>query len=125
MAVSTASVAVPLALSAALVAACSDSTVSYQDDIKPILEKNCNECHLLGGEGYEASGFSTENYQGLMRGTRFGPVIDSGSAISSTLYLLVAGKTDPSIQMPHGRTALSDEEIATIEKWIDQGAKDN
>ena len=125
MSVSNASIAVPLALAAVLAAGCSESPLSYQADIKPILEKNCNECHLAGGEGYEASGFDTGSYEGLMKGTKFGPVIDPGSAISSSLYLLVAGKTDPSIQMPHGRAALSEEEVSAIEKWIDQGAKDN
>jgi hypothetical protein len=125
MSVSNASIAVSLTLSAALVAGCSEPTLSYQRDIKPILEKNCNECHLLGGEGYQASGFATASYEGLMKGTKFGPVVDPGSAISSSLYLLVSGKTDASIQMPHGRAALSDEEVAAIEKWIDQGAKNN
>jgi len=125
MAVSNASIAVPLALSAALVAGCSEPTLSYRSDIKPILEKNCFECHVAGGEGAEASGFVMNTYQGLMKGTKFGPVIQPGSAISSTLYLMVSGKTDASIQMPHGRASLSDDEVAAIEKWIDQGAKDN
>jgi cytochrome c553 len=125
MADSTASVALSLALSAVLVAGCSESTLSYQADVQPILEKNCSECHRAGGEGQVASGFATDSYQGLMKGTKFGPVIDPGSAISSSLYLLVAGKTDSSIRMPHGRSPLSDEEVAAIEKWIDQGAKDN
>ena len=125
MPVSNASIAVPLALLAALVAGCSQSTMSYQADIKPIMEKRCNGCHLAGGEGYEASGFATGSYEGLMKGTKFGPVIDPGSAISSSLYLLVAGKTHSSIQMPHGGAALPESEVAAIEKWIDQGAKNN
>ena len=37
------------------------------------------------------------------------------------------GKTlfDPSIQMPHGKTKLTEAELAIIRKWVDQGAKNN
>jgi hypothetical protein len=38
---------------------------------------------------------------------------------------LVAGKVDPSIRMPHGKEALTQEEITAIEHWIEQGAKNN
>jgi hypothetical protein len=125
MSVSHVSIAVAVALSAALVAGCSEAPLSYQADIRPIMEKHCDGCHLVGGEGYEASGFATGSYEDLMKGTKFGPVIDPGSAISSSLYLMVAGKTDPSIRMPHGDATLSKDEVAAIEKWIDQGAKNN
>ncbi len=114
-----------LALSAVLVAGCSEGTISYQADIKPILEKNCYECHVVGGKGYEKSGFLIDSYQGLMKGTKFGPVIVPDSAISSSLYLLVAGKTNASIQMPHDRSPISEEQVVAIEAWIDQGAKNN
>ena len=60
-----------------------------------------------------------------MKGTQYGPVIVAGDSASSTLYRLVAGKVDKSIQMPHGKEKLSSAEVATIENWIDQGAKNN
>jgi hypothetical protein len=69
-----------------------------------------------------ASGFSVDSCETLMAGTRLVPVIVAGSAESSTLYRMVAGKTDPSIRMPHGKDPLSDEQIQTIKIWIDQGA---
>jgi hypothetical protein len=114
-----------LALSAALVAGCSKGTLSYQADIKPILKENCYECHDVEGKGYKKSGFLIDSYQGLMKGTKFGPVIVPESAISSSLYLLVAGKTNASIQMPHDRAPISEDQVAAIEAWIDQGAKNN
>ena len=58
-----------------------------------------------------------------MKGTKFGPVVVAGDPLSSSLYRLVAGKVDPSIRMPHGKEALSQEEILKIEQWIEQGAK--
>ncbi len=97
--------------------------LTYQADIRPILEKNCFECHLAGGQGYEKSGFLMDSYEHFMKGTKFGPVIHPGSSVSSSLYRLVAGKADPSIRMPHGKNPLSEKDIETIKTWIDQGAK--
>jgi hypothetical protein len=117
-----------IALPAALVG-CSNAEsakpVSFQNDVKPILDANCLECHTDGGAGTEASGFLMTSYDELMRGTKYGPVVDPGSSISSTLVLLVEGKADPSLRMPHGRDPLPPEQIAVIKDWVDQGAKDN
>lgn len=99
--------------------------VTYADDVKPIIEARCLECHVSGQAGAEASGFVVDSYAGLMKGTRLGAVIVPGSAASSTLFRLVSGEADPSIQMPHGKETLTDEEIETIKVWIDQGAAQN
>lgn len=108
---------------AALQTGCSEKPLTYQANVKPIIDANCVECHALGGPGYEKSGLRMDTYEGLMKGTKFGPVIVPGSSVSSTLYLLVAGKADPSIRMPHGKAALPDKDVATLAAWIDQGAK--
>ncbi len=115
-------------------AACGQREVSFTAEVLPILEVACLECHTTGGEGIAASGFAVNDYDAVMKGTQFGPVVVAGSSISSTLYMVVAGKTDPEIRMPpHHEKAwaegrgepLADEEIATIAAWIDQGAKNN
>ena len=98
---------------------------SYAKDINPILQKKCANCHMEGGEGTEKSGFLVSSYDAVMKGTKFGPVIIAGDATSSTLYRLVSGKVDKSIRMPHGEGGLSPEEIAVLQNWIDQGAKNN
>jgi hypothetical protein len=112
------------AISALLLLGCSakPAALSYNTDVKPLVDKYCTECHLKGGAGTEASGFITESYESVMKGTKFGPVVVAGDPLSSSLYRLVAGKVDPSIRMPHGKKSLSMEEIRTIEKWIEQGA---
>jgi hypothetical protein len=111
-----------------------EGRVSYTADIKPIMDNYCLSCHTTAGEGQAASGFAVDSYAAVMKGTNFGPVIVPGSSISSTLYLVVASKTDPKIHMPphhdeslaEGRGfELSQEHIETIAKWIDQGAQDN
>jgi hypothetical protein len=101
------------------------ASVSFKSDVKPLIDKYCTECHVPGGDGAIASGFVTETYASVMKGTKYGPVVVAGHPLSSSLYRLVAGKVDPSIQMPHGKEALSPEEITAIEQWIEQGAKDN
>ena len=116
------------------IAGCGRSEVSYSADVQPILEIACIECHTSSGEGVAASGFSVNDYESVMKGTTLGAVVVSGSSISSTLYRVIAGKTDPEIRMPphheeswaDGRgTPLADDEIQLIADWIDQGAKNN
>lgn len=99
--------------------------VSFKAQVQPVVKKHCAECHTGGGAGTQKSGFTVDSYQGLMKGTKFGPVVIPGSAVSSSLYRLVSGDVDPSIRMPHGRDPLPEAEIKLIELWIDQGAKDN
>lgn len=115
------------ALCTVLLAGCSASpeAVSFNSTVKPLLDKYCSECHTQGGAGAEASGFIITTYESIMKGTKFGPVVVAGDPLSSSLYRLVAGKVDPSIRMPHGKEALAQNEILSIEQWIEQGAKDN
>jgi hypothetical protein len=96
--------------------------VTYVTDVEPIVQQHCLECHVAGKEGAEKSGYLMDSYEAVMEGTKYGPVIVPDSSESSSLYLLVAGKADPSIQMPHGKAPLSDEQITTIRLWIDKGA---
>lgn len=107
---------------AAVLAGCGDKPLTYQADIKPILDANCVTCHVPGGEGYEKSGLQMDSYEALMKGTQFGPVVIAGSSVSSTLYRLISGQADPSIRMPHGQAALPDADVSKIAAWIDQGA---
>jgi hypothetical protein len=93
--------------------------------IPPRHEATSCECQFSSGTGFQASGFLVESYRSLMEGTKFGPVIVPGDSISSSLCRLVAGEVDPSIQMPHGKEPITDQEIATIERWIAQGPKNN
>ena len=60
-----------------------------------------------------------------MKGTRFGPVVKPGDTLTSTLIMLVEGRADPSIKMPHGRQPLSKDEIGALRAWVEQGAKNN
>lgn len=99
--------------------------VSFRSDIQPILKSHCVECHSEGAIGFEKSGFRANSYAHVMQGTKYGPVVEPGASISSSLYRLIAGKTDPSIRMPYHRAPLPEETVELIATWIDQGAKNN
>ena len=49
--------------------------ISFSKDVKPILKNNCVECHRPGGQGYLANGLDLTTYEGIMKGTRIGPVV--------------------------------------------------
>jgi hypothetical protein len=121
--------------------------ISFRNDVNPIFQQNCSVCHAPGGAGYAKSGFSVQNYQTVMKGTRFGAAVIPGSSVSSSLVLLLKHGADPSISMPkmyHISSAsrgsasrdknvvveqqsqrLSPHDVWLISTWIDQGAKDN
>lgn len=103
-----------------------ETPVSFGQEVKPILDRYCIDCHMPGGEGTEASGFSIASYADVMKGTRNGPMIVPGDPLGSNMLVLMEGRADPSIAMPHGKDVkASAEEIATIRRWIEQGAADN
>ena len=100
--------------------------VSYQNDVAPLLTKHCAACHTPGQAGYVVSGFELKDYESLMKGTSFGPVVLPGDALTSVLVMLIEGRADPSINMPPGgANPLTKEEIGTIRLWVEQGAKNN
>ena len=113
---------------AAVLGGCGKSaqTVSFSADVQPILERRCTACHEPGQPGYEASGLRMDSYAALMEGTRYGPVVLPGDAMSSVMIMLVEGRADPSLKMPHGdaRPPTSDE-VMTLRTWVEQGAPEN
>jgi len=100
--------------------------VSFRGDVQPILRSNCIECHIPpNGEGYLKTGLSMATYDDLMHGTIYGPVIVPGDSQHSILDMLVEGRADPSMRMPHGRKPLNNEEIEILRVWVEKGAVNN
>ena len=115
-----------ISLGLAALSGCSDKQgVSFAEDVHPILKKECLECHARGEQGHTESGLSMETYAELMAGTRYGPVIEPGSAVSSTLVRLIDHKADKAINMPHDKSKIPADEIETIKQWINEGAHNN
>jgi hypothetical protein len=97
--------------------------ISYSEDIVPIFKGWCVSCHEPGGQGYAASGLDLTSYDGLMKGTKFGPMVVAGQPDSSNLITLIEGRAK--IQMPFGHKALPACLKQNIWSWIFQGAKNN
>ena len=112
-------------LSLLMLAACAREgpPVTYAD-VKPIFDQYCVPCHKPGQPGHEASGLALGSYDDVMKGTRFGPVVLPGDPRTSVLMMLVEGRVDPSIRMPHGDAPQpSQAEIDRLRTWIAQGAQ--
>ncbi|MGD8347187.1 MAG: hypothetical protein PVI83_08060 [Lysobacterales bacterium] len=117
---------IPL-LAVSLLTACSgEPEISFAQDVKPVLDQNCLSCHQPGGTGYEASGLSMVSYAELMKGTEGGAMIIPGDEMGSNLVVLMEGRADPSISMPHGKMEpVAAKNIELIKQWIAQGARNN
>ncbi|HKM61224.1 MAG TPA: c-type cytochrome domain-containing protein [Acidisphaera sp.] len=106
-------------------ASAAEPVVSFSDDILPLLKWRCGSCHQPGGEGLQQSGLDLTSYQGLMKGTKFGPVVVPRDPETSNLMLLLDWRVAPAIRMPHGKKQLSTCDRDAVREWIRQGAKDN
>ena len=97
--------------------------MSFTEDVVPIFKGYCVSCHTPGGEGYNASGLDLTSYDGLMKGTKFGPMVIPGQPDSSNLITLIDGKAQ--VRMPFGHKPLPSCLRDNIYSWIFQGAKNN
>jgi mono/diheme cytochrome c family protein len=99
--------------------------VSFSEDVLPLLKFRCSSCHQPGGEGYDQSGLDLTSYEGVMKGTKFGPMVVPGDPETSNLMRLLDWRVAPEIRMPHGKKQLSICDRDTIRTWIWEGAKDD
>ncbi len=100
-----------------------EEEVSYQLDVYPILASRCVECHQPGGAGYKASGLDLSTYEGLMKGTKHGPIVVPGEPLTSNLDVLIEGRAQ--VQMPHNQRPLLKAQQRIIRGWVKQGAENN
>ncbi|CAA7614723.1 conserved exported hypothetical protein [Magnetospirillum sp. LM-5] len=114
-----------LALAVASPALAKEAPVSFSEDVHPILQVRCVACHQAGQDGFEKSGLDLTTYEGVMKGTKHGPMIVAGDPVTSNLMVLIDGKADKSLQMPHGKKKLTSCDRDLIRKWIKQGAQNN
>lgn len=99
--------------------------MSFSEDILPIFKGRCIGCHQPGGAGYEKSGLDLRTFEGLMKGTKYGPMVIPGDPDISNLIWLLDWRASPELRMPHGKKKLSICDRDDIRRWILQGAKDN
>jgi hypothetical protein len=93
------------------------ATVSFANDVMPILQSRCINCH--GGQDTK-EGLSFASYETLMAGSQNGPVIVPGDPTNSLLIQLIQeGK------MPKRGPKLTPDQLQILIDWILTGALNN
>jgi mono/diheme cytochrome c family protein len=105
--------------------ACAAEPTSFAEDVMPIFRGRCVSCHSPGAEGTEKSGLDLTSYEGVMKGTKHGPMVIPRDPDSSNLVWLLDWRGSPQVRMPHGKKKLSTCDRNAIRAWIREGAKNN
>lgn len=92
-----------------------DPELFFEDQIAPLLEKHCADCHAA--EDSQAM-LDLSSAAGLVRGSQSGPVLTARDRERSLLYEVVRDG-----EMPPEGQALSPEEIELLGRWLDGGAR--
>lgn len=88
-------------------------------DVRPIFQKHCYACH---GEKTQKSGFRLDIKSQVFKGGElYGPSVTAGNANESPLIQFVADR-DADLPMPPDGDGLSAEEVATLTRWVNEGA---
>src|SRR6185436_19007897 len=91
--------------------------VSFKDDVYPLLERRCFECH----QGKDAeSGYRLDLREEILGQTNGQPLATPGEAAKSEIIKRITA-TDKTRMPPKGNKRLSENEIALLRAWIDQG----
>ena len=93
--------------------------VDFMSEIAPIVKRDCLECH---SQDRRKGGLSLATYGDALDGGRNGAVIRPGNGAGSPIIHRLTGALDP--QMPKDADPLQPAEIALIQRWIDEGARE-
>jgi mono/diheme cytochrome c family protein len=97
-----------------------DEKVDFAKQIQPILVAKCLKCHAADGPKGE---FSLQTKEAAFMGGDLGDDIVPGKPDESFLVDLITLPEDDPSRMPNEGEPLSEEQIALIRKWIEQGAE--
>ena len=99
-------------------------TVSFSNDVFPLIKRRCLPCHAADSEN--PSEFYMETFPDIMKGGKHGTPIVPKKGDESILVQKLKPAPPFGEQMPlMTKKKLTDEEIDIFKKWIDQGAKKN
>ncbi len=97
-------------------------SVSYYEQIRPIFQAHCQGCHQPAKAGGE---FVMTDFARLLQGGESeDAAIVPGQPDDSSLIQLIT-PADGEAEMPKGKPALSEPDIALIRQWVEQGAADD
>lgn len=93
------------------------SSVSFANNILPIFESRCIQCH--GGE-QTREGLDLKSYESLMAGSRNGSIVTPGSSADSLLVKVLLEN-----KMPKRGPKLTPDQVQLIADWVNAGATNN
>jgi hypothetical protein len=94
--------------------------IDYVRQVKPILAQHCFACHAALKQ---QSSLRVDTAASMRTGGDSGKAIVAGNSVDSLLIQAVKG-TAGFVMPPEGEgTPLTDDEVAVLAKWIDEGAK--
>ncbi len=96
----------------------SPERVDFVRDVEPIFAAKCYSCH---GPDEQEGQLRLDARAIVLKGGVSGSLFEKGKGKDSLLYKSVAGVGDVE-RMPLEGEPLSDEQIATIVRWVDEGA---
>lgn len=102
-----------------------DVEVSFKNDVQPIFDANCISCHPNSGDMSLKAEDSYDNLVNYVSPTYNVVRVSPFHADSSVICMKLHGMEGFGFLMPLNGIPLEDEEILTIEDWIDQGALNN
>jgi hypothetical protein len=91
--------------------------VSFKDDIYPLLERRCFECHQ--GKDAEA-GYRLDLREEILGQTNGQPLAVPGDSAKSEIFKRITA-SDKTRMPPKGNKRLPEPEVALLRAWIDQG----
>src|SRR4051794_827175 len=93
--------------------------VDYVKQIKPILAARCYACHSALRK---KSGLRVDTAAELIAGGEAGPAVMPGKSADSYLISMLTGESGTRMPPESEGSALTAEQIALFNKWIDEGA---
>lgn len=97
---------------------CSSDSVYFANSVFPLISSGCamSGCH---DPGKHEEGLVLNSYSGIRE------IVQPGNALSSKLYEVITNPDPGDVMPPPPHARFSATDIASIQKWIDQGARNN
>lgn len=97
---------------------------SFSRDIQPVLQGRCVACHSSAAA---AGGLDLTDYEGVMDGSTFGPMVLPGNPDQSNLLAHLKREVDPRLWQRCNLKGLSPTSslVKDLKRWIAQGARNN
>jgi mono/diheme cytochrome c family protein/uncharacterized membrane protein len=97
-----------------------EQAVVYQDIVQPIMKANCVQCH---NASKSKGDLRLDQLDLIKKGGESGPALQAGnSATSDLIKRCLLPENDDKHMPPKGKPQLSNEQIALLSWWIEQGA---